>query len=100
MNPGSVSRGHVRVKAQVYASPQVVYGSIKFVVVGLFLLMVGVIAELIPFTGQPLSVALSPLQVFAAVAGLTVVLVSRQERAELRRFIARHLYRSKYDYRT
>ncbi len=86
-------------KAKVYVSPQVLYGSITFLVVGLYLLTVGVIAEMMRYTGQPLTVVLSSALVFAAVVLLTVVLFSRSVRAELRRFIARHFYRSKYDYR-
>ncbi|MEE8240854.1 MAG: XrtA/PEP-CTERM system histidine kinase PrsK, partial [Nitrospirales bacterium] len=86
-------------KAKVYVSPQVLYGSITFLVVGLYLLTVGVIAEMMRYTGQPLTVVLSSALVFAAVVLLTIVLFSRSVRAELRRFIARHFYRSKYDYR-
>lgn len=86
-------------RAKVFVSPQVLYGSITFLVVGLYLLGVGVIGEMIRYAGLPSSVALSTLLVFIAAVGLAVVLLSRQARAELRRFVARHFYRSKYDYR-
>lgn len=86
-------------RAKVFVSPQVLYGSITFVVVGVYLLGVGVIGETIRYAGLPSSVALSTLLVFIAAVGLAVVLLSRQARAEVRRFVARHFYRSKYDYR-
>src|SRR5438093_12330816 len=86
-------------RAKVFVSPQVVYGSITFLVVGLYLLGVGLIGEMIRYTGLPSSVALSTLVVFIAGVALAVVLLSRQARAELRRFVTRHFYRSKYDYR-
>src|SRR5881409_83934 len=86
-------------RSKVFVSPQVVYGSITFVVVGLYLLGVGLIGELIRYTGLPSSVGLSTLVVFIAGVALAVVLLSRQARAELRRFVTRHFYRSKYDYR-
>ena len=95
-----LGRGRLQdIKAHVYLSPQMLYGSVTFLIVGLYLLGVGVIAQLIQSTSQPLGVALSTVLVFAALVGLTIVLLSRTIRAELRRFIARHFYRSKYDYR-
>lgn len=86
-------------KDKIFVSPQVLYGSLTFMVVGLYLLAVGIIGEMIRGIDQPLSVTLSTLLVFVAVVGLAVVLLSRQARAEVRNFIARHFYRSKYDYR-
>jgi putative PEP-CTERM system histidine kinase len=86
--------------ARVYVSPQVVYGSITFIVVGLYLLSVGLLGEWVRYVGAPVSVGLSSLVVFLAAVGLVIVLFSRTSRAELRQFVGRHFYRSKYDYRT
>ncbi len=94
---GRLRLRHVR--AKIYISPQVLYGSVTFLVIGIYLLVVGVIGEVIRHTGEPLSVGLSVVVVFAAILGLVVVLFSRAARAALRQFIARHFYRSKYDYR-
>ena len=95
-----LGRGRLgELKAQIYVSPQVVYRSITFLSVGLYLLAVGVVAETLRYTGKPLTVGLSLALVFAAVVVLVVVLLARQARAELRRFIARHFYRPKYDHR-
>ncbi len=87
------------VRAQVYVSPQALYRSITFLSVGLYLLAVGVVAETLRYIGKPLTVGLSLALVFAAVVVLVVVLLARQPKAELRRFVSRHFYRSKYDYR-
>ena len=87
------------VRARVYISPQVLYGSVTFLVIGIYLLAVGLIGEVLRHTGKPLSVGLSILVVFVAILGLVVVLFSRAARASVRQFIARHFYRSKYDYR-
>src|SRR5713101_5054963 len=87
------------IKTKVYLSPQFLYGSLTFIAVGLYLVVVGLIAELFRQTRWPAAMGLSTLVVFAAAVGLVVVLSSRQVRAELRHYIARHFYRSKYDYR-
>lgn len=87
------------VRAKVSVSPRALYGSLSFILIGLYLLTVGVIGEAVRLTGWPLSGALSTLVVFIGAIGLVAVLLSRQARAELRRFVSRHFYRSKYDYR-
>lgn len=87
------------IKTKVYISPQFLYGSFTFIAVGLYLVAVGLIAEIFRQTGWAAAVQLSALVIFVAAVGLVVVLSSRQARAELRHYIARHFYRSKYDYR-
>jgi putative PEP-CTERM system histidine kinase len=87
------------IKTKVYISPQFVYGSVTFIAVGLYLVAVGLIAQVFRLTGGVAAVGLSSLVAFVAAVGLVVVLSSRQTRAELRRYIARNFYRSKYDYR-
>jgi putative PEP-CTERM system histidine kinase len=87
------------IKTKVYISPQFMYGSLTFIAVGLYLVAVGLIAEIFHLTGWAAAVGLSSLVAFVAAVGLVVVLSTRQARAELRRYIARNFYRSKYDYR-
>jgi len=95
-----IGRIHLReVRAKAYVSPQVLYGSLTFLVIGLYLLGVGAIGAIIRATDRPLSLGLSTMVVFIAVVGLVVVLCSRAAQVELRRLIVRHFYRSKYDYR-
>lgn len=89
-----------QVTTQVTVSPQMLYGSVTVLAVGLYLLTVGLIAQIIRMAGWSASVGLSTLLVFVAVIGLVVVASSRTARGELRRFVSRHFYRSKYDYRS
>jgi putative PEP-CTERM system histidine kinase len=94
-------RVHVQeVKAKVYVAPQVVYGSVTFLVIGLYLFAVGVVGELLRYTDQSLGSALSTLVIFLAVVGLVIVLSSRTVRSSLKRTISRYFYRVKYDYRS
>jgi putative PEP-CTERM system histidine kinase len=94
-------RVHVQeVKAKVYVAPRVVYGSVTFLVIGLYLFAVGVIGELLRYTDQSLGSALSTLVIFLAAVGLVVVLSSRTVRSSLKRTISRYFYRVKYDYRS
>ncbi|MDQ6734663.1 MAG: GAF domain-containing protein, partial [Nitrospirota bacterium] len=94
-------RVHVQeLKAKVYVAPQVLYGSVTFLVIGLYLFAVGVVGELLRYTDQSLGSALSTLVIFLAVVGLVVVLSSRTVRSSLKRTISRYFYRVKYDYRS
>ena len=87
------------VKGKIYVSPQMLYGSVTIVVIGLYLLGVGLLGEIVRISGYPLSISLSALVVFIGTIGLVLVLSSRTVRAELRKFVAHNFYRSKYDYR-
>ncbi len=87
------------VKAKICVSPKMLYGSVTFVVIGLYLLGIGLLGELVRFSGRPLGISLSALVVFIGTIGLVVVLSSRTVRGELKKFIAKNFYRSKYDYR-
>lgn len=87
------------IQNKVHLSAQVLVGSVTFLVVGLYLVAVGVIGEAIRYSGLPASTLLSTVSVFVSLIGLAVALYSRSVRARLSRWIARHVYRSKYDYR-
>jgi hypothetical protein len=96
---GLARRLLVGATAKVYISSQFLFGSFTVLGVGLYLVGVGLIGEIVLQTGWSAAEVLSTLVGFAAAVGLVAVLFSRRARAELRRFIARHFYRSKYDYR-
>jgi len=83
----------------VYISPQALYTSLTFLIVGGYFIVVGGLGEIVRRTGWEMGDALGLLLVFIAVMGLVAIIFSRQARAELRLFIAKHFYRSKYDYR-
>ncbi|OAI43796.1 hypothetical protein AYO43_02490 [Nitrospira sp. SCGC AG-212-E16] len=82
-----------------YVSQQALFGSVTFIVIGLYLLVVGAVGEWLRRTNQPLGVALSVVVVFGALVGLAVMAFSKTVRADVRRFLNRNFHRSKYDYR-
>ena len=84
----------------VYISPQVVTGSLTFLIVGGALIGTGIIAGLLRYSGLQGGAALSLLFVFLAVTALVFVLLSAQVRQALGRFVERHFFPHKYDYRT
>jgi putative PEP-CTERM system histidine kinase len=88
-----------RFEVDIYLSNALVYNSVTIVVVGLYLLMVGVLSVVfIYFTGdQFLSVV--PFGVFLTFVALSILLFSAQARQRAATFINRHLRRSEYDYR-
>lgn len=95
-----IVRGQLReVFVDTYVSQQALFGSITFIVVGLYLLAVGAVGEWLRRTDQPLGSGLSVIVVFGALLGLAIAAFSKTVRAKLRYFVVRNFYRSKYDYR-
>ncbi len=87
------------VLVNTYVSQQALFGSVTFIMCGLYLLVVGTIGEWLRRSDQPLGVGLSVVVVFGALVGLAVVAFSKTVRADVRRFLNRNFYRSKHDYR-
>jgi putative PEP-CTERM system histidine kinase len=87
------------VLVNTYVSQQALFGSVTFIVIGVYLLAVGAVGEWLRRTNQPLGVGLSVAVVFGALVGLAIAVFSKTVRAEIRRFLTRNFYRSKYDYR-
>jgi putative PEP-CTERM system histidine kinase len=87
------------VLVHAYVSQQALFGSVTFIMCGLYLLVVGVIGEWLRRSDQPLGVGFSIVVVFGALVGLVVAVFSKTVRADVRRFLNRNFYRSKHDYR-
>lgn len=87
-------------KAQLYVSPQALLSSVTVIFVGLYLFSVGIVAQWMLWTGWDLGSTLSALALFGGAMGLVVMLASRSVRGNMRLFVSRHFYRSKYDYRS
>ncbi len=85
---------------KLFVSRQVIYTSLTFLIVGAYLIGVGVVVEVVRQTNWAISSALGMLLLFVAGLVLVVAVFSRQVRAELQAFIAKNFYRSKYDYRS
>lgn len=84
---------------QPAVSEQGLLGSLTFVVVGSYLLLVGVVGAWLHQMGQPLGHELGVVVVFVAVVALVALASSKTARNEIKRFVARNFHRSKYDYR-
>src|SRR6478672_7630603 len=85
---------------QIYISRKVVAGSLSFLLVGGVLIGTGLIASFIRVSGLPGSMVLSALFVLLAMTGLAFVLLSANVRHGMSRFVERHFFPHKYDYRT
>ncbi len=87
------------VLVNAYVSQQALLGSVSFILIGLYLIAVGVIGEWLRRVGHSLGGGLSVIVVFGALIGLVIAVFSKTLRAEIRSFLSRNFYRSKYDYR-
>lgn len=85
---------------RLFISPQAIYGSLSLVIIGLYLLLVGVVGEAIRVSGVSGGAAISAIVVFVAVIGLAVLLLSRRARSFMRIRLARSFSWPKYDYRS
>jgi putative PEP-CTERM system histidine kinase len=93
------SQRHLNAEA-VCAAPQTFYGSFSFILIGFYLLGVGLVGELVNYTGGSMNLALSMLVVFVALVALVVMVSSRAVRIAVTQVLLRHILRSKYDYRS
>lgn len=84
---------------EIYFSQTALYNSITIVIVGTYLLVVGVLAKVIRHVGDSTILPLGTFFVFLALVTLTAILLSDQLRHASKRFISQHFSRSRYDYR-
>ena len=84
----------------VYPSHSVLQGSVTILLVGTYLLVVGIFAKIVVYLGGDASFAVKTLVVFVLLVVLAVLLQSDRVRLHLRRFISRHFQRPLYDYGT
>ena len=86
-------------RAELTVSRSMVYRSVVVGVLGIYLLVVGALGWLANRLGIPDEMFWGSLIVFVSALGLAVILFSEDVRWRVKRFISRHFYRSKYDYR-
>ncbi|MDB6136880.1 MAG: zraS 6 [Verrucomicrobiales bacterium] len=84
---------------EVYPSRAVLHHSATLLVVGAYLFVVGVLAELVSFLGGPNSFAAQAFIVLLGIAGLAALLLSDRFRVVLQRFISRNFRRPEHDFR-
>jgi putative PEP-CTERM system histidine kinase len=92
-----VRAGHFAVDA--YPSQNVLHSSFTILIVGIYLLIIGVFAKIVTFLGGDAAFAFKALLILVALVLLTLVLLSDRVRLLTRTFISRRFQRPLYDYR-
>jgi putative PEP-CTERM system histidine kinase len=83
----------------VYPSRAVLYTSITVLLVGGYLFVIGVLAQIVARYGGATSFQLQAFLVLVAIALLAVFLLSEKIRQRIKRFVSRHFSRPQYDFR-
>jgi len=83
----------------VYPSQSFVHYSITGLLVGIYLLLVGVLAKVVTVWGGDAAFPVKASFVLLSLVALAILLLSERARRRARRFISRHLRRPHYDYR-
>ena len=90
---------HRLLEVNVFVSRHVVYNSLTVGAVGAYLIAMGVAGWVIRRLDITLDLFLLSLVIFGTAMALTVVLLSETIRVRVKRAVAQHFYRHKYDYR-
>jgi putative PEP-CTERM system histidine kinase len=85
---------------EVYPSQTALQGSLTVLLVGAYLLIVGVLAKVVTYFGGDSAFAPKAFLILVSLVGLAVALQSDRVRLQLRQFVSRHFQRPIHDYRT
>jgi putative PEP-CTERM system histidine kinase len=83
----------------IYLSQTMLYRSFTLLIVGVYLLAVGVLAKAMEYLNVSFWLSHRAVFIFLALLGLIIVLFSARARLWLKQIISRHFRRPKYDYR-
>jgi len=83
----------------LYLSPTMLYNSFTVLVVGIYLLVVGISAKGLSSFEERLDFPLRAFVIFLTALGVLLFLLSDQVRHRTKRLISRHFHRPMYDYR-
>ena len=83
----------------VYPSHAVLQTSLTLLLVGGYLFVVGVLAQIVARTGKTKGFQMQAFVVLLGVAVLAVLLVSNRVRQNIQRFVSRHFKRPEHDFR-
>ena len=84
---------------EVYPSQTALQGSLTLLLVGAYLLIVGVLAKVVTYFGGDSAFAPKAFLILVSLVGLAVALQSDRVRLQLRQFVSRHFERPMHDYR-
>ncbi len=85
---------------EVYPSQTALQGSFVVLIVGAYLLIVGVLAKVVTYLGGDSAFAPKAFLILVSLVVLAVALQSDRVRLHLRQFVSRHFQRPIHDYRT
>ena len=94
----ALTRGSV-FDVDVYPSQTLLYGSLTILLAGAYLVIVGVLSNLVSLVGGTIAFPLQAFIILLALVGLAVMLLSERLRLRIRRFVSRHFRRPIHDYR-
>jgi len=94
----SLFRSHV-FNLDIYPSQSVLQGSLTVVLVGIYLLVVGVLAKAFTAVASESEFPIQAFLLLTGTVGLGILLLSERLRRRTRSFISRHFRRPLYDYR-
>ncbi len=83
----------------IFISRYVIYNSMTVLLVGAYLLVVGLVAQGIKLSGGSFDTFWSILFAFTATVGIVASLLSTRLRRKVQLFINRHFYRHKYEFK-
>ncbi len=83
----------------IFISRYIIYNSMTVLLVGAYLLFVGLVAQGIKLAGGSFDTFWSILFVFTAIVGIVASLLSTRLRRKVQLFINRHFYSHKYEFR-
>jgi len=84
----------------IYLSHSLIYNSITVLIIGIYLILVGILAKVASYLKISHVFLVETLFIFLSLVGITVMLLSGKLRERIKRFITLHFKRPKYDYRT
>lgn len=86
-------------KADLYFSQTFLYQSFIILIVGIYLLSVGLLSKILNHFDITHHLPIEALLIFLALAGLTIAVLSDEMRRRMRRFVIHHFKKPQYDYR-
>ena len=90
---------HKLLEADIYISRYVIFNSATILIVGFYLLTIGLVTQGIKYFNIPFNYFISTLFVFVCVLLLVIFLFTPAMNRKVQHFINRHFYRHKYDFR-
>lgn len=90
---------HRQMDVDIFISRYVIYNSITILIVGAYLLSIGIITYGIRYFDIPLNYFFTTFFIFASTFFLVIILFSASLRRKAKLFINRHFYSHKYEFR-